>query len=131
MPAEGVARGAEAGARQGRQESAKEGALDSPFAETAVDAEFAGSADVTQKPGEGEAKTKAELDAYIANLEEKLATVGDDAQLANADLQSVLQKQQQTLQACPPSRRCCTTPPWRFCVRSAASLPARECGHAS
>ena len=31
-------------------------------------------------------------------LEEKLNTVGDDAQLANIDLQNILQKQQQTLQ---------------------------------
>ncbi len=31
-------------------------------------------------------------------LEEKLASVGDDAQLANIDLQNTLQKQQQTLQ---------------------------------
>lgn len=33
-----------------------------------------------------------------ADLEEQLATVGDDAQLANIDLQNALQKQQQTLQ---------------------------------
>ena len=31
-------------------------------------------------------------------LEERLNSVGDDAQLANVDLQNVLQKQQQTLQ---------------------------------
>jgi hypothetical protein len=31
-------------------------------------------------------------------LEEKLSSVGDDAQLANIDLQNSLQKQQQTLQ---------------------------------
>jgi hypothetical protein len=34
----------------------------------------------------------------IARWEEKLNTVGDDAQLANVDLQNMLQKQQQTLQ---------------------------------
>jgi len=41
------------------------------------------------------------LDAFadeIAKWEEKLATLGDDAQLANVDLQNMLQKQQQTLQ---------------------------------
>jgi hypothetical protein len=41
------------------------------------------------------------LDAFadeIASWEEQLNTLGDDAQLANVDLQNVLQKQQQTLQ---------------------------------
>jgi hypothetical protein len=38
------------------------------------------------------------LDNEIARWEERLGTVGDDAQLANVDLQNVLQKQQQTLQ---------------------------------
>ncbi len=42
--------------------------------------------------------TRAGLDAYIKQLEEKLNSVGDDAQLANVDLQNMLQKQQQTLQ---------------------------------
>ncbi|MEZ4270075.1 MAG: hypothetical protein R3C68_01120 [Myxococcota bacterium] len=46
----------------------------------------------------GQATTKAELDAYIQGLEEKLSSVGDDAQLANIDLQNMLQKQQQTMQ---------------------------------
>ena len=38
------------------------------------------------------------LDNEIARWEEKLNGVGDDAQLANVDLQNVLQKQQQMLQ---------------------------------
>jgi hypothetical protein len=42
--------------------------------------------------------TKAELQTYIKDLETKLDSVGDDAQLANVDLQNILQKQQQTLQ---------------------------------
>ena len=42
--------------------------------------------------------SKEELENYIADLEEQLSTVGDDAQLANIDLQNILQKQQQTLQ---------------------------------
>tara|TARA_B100000959_G_scaffold94312_1_gene100177 strand:+ start:31 stop:1536 length:1506 start_codon:yes stop_codon:yes gene_type:complete len=42
--------------------------------------------------------TKGELEDYIKKLEEMLASVGDDAQLANVDLQNMLQKQQQTLQ---------------------------------
>jgi hypothetical protein len=40
----------------------------------------------------------ATLQTEIEELEEVLETVGDDAQLANVDLQSVLQKQQQSLQ---------------------------------
>lgn len=46
----------------------------------------------------GEVTTKEDLENYIKNLEEKLSSVGDDAQLANVDLQNMLQKQQQTLQ---------------------------------
>ena len=42
--------------------------------------------------------TRQALEAYIASLEQQLASVGDDAQLANIDLQNMLQKQQQTLQ---------------------------------
>ena len=38
------------------------------------------------------------LDEIIENLEERLASTGDDAQLANIDLQSELHKQQQTIQ---------------------------------
>ena len=38
------------------------------------------------------------LDTGIEVFEEKLSSVGDDAQLANIDLQNSLQKQQQTLQ---------------------------------
>jgi hypothetical protein len=42
--------------------------------------------------------TKEGLSNYIDDLEQKLNSVGDDAQLANVDLQNMLQKQQQTLQ---------------------------------
>ena len=42
--------------------------------------------------------TVADLDNAITKYEEKLNTIGDDAQLANTDLQNILQKQQQTLQ---------------------------------
>jgi len=41
---------------------------------------------------------KSELENYIQAFEEQLNSVGDDAQLANVDLQNMLQKQQQTLQ---------------------------------
>ena len=40
----------------------------------------------------------SELEALIAQWEDKLQSVGDDAQLANIDLQNALQQQQQTLQ---------------------------------
>ncbi len=39
-----------------------------------------------------------EIGQFIKDMEEQLSTVGDDAQLANIDLQNALQKQQQTLQ---------------------------------
>lgn len=45
-----------------------------------------------------EVKGVSELDIEISGWEERLATLGDDAQLANVDLQNILQKQQQTLQ---------------------------------
>ena len=50
------------------------------------------------KSGDGTTETKEQLETYIKNLEEKLNSVGDDAQLANVDLQNMLQKQQQTMQ---------------------------------
>jgi hypothetical protein len=40
----------------------------------------------------------AQLQGMVGQWEQKLATVGDDAQLANVDLQNALQKQQQLLQ---------------------------------
>ena len=54
----------------------------------------------------GFATAKEELRELVAGMsaseirawEEKLGSVGDDAQLANVDLQNILQKQQQTLQ---------------------------------
>jgi len=39
-----------------------------------------------------------ELDAKIKKWEEELSAIGDDAQLANIDLQNAMQKQQQTMQ---------------------------------
>ncbi len=42
--------------------------------------------------------SKADLEAYVEALEDKLNTTGDDAQLANVDMQNALQRQQQTLQ---------------------------------
>lgn len=39
-----------------------------------------------------------QLDAELQRWEEALQTIGDDAQLANIDLQNALQRQQQTLQ---------------------------------
>jgi len=42
--------------------------------------------------------TVERLDATITHMEDQLASIGDDAQLANVDLQNALQKQQQALQ---------------------------------
>ena len=42
--------------------------------------------------------TRGELENYINNLDAALNSVGDDAQLANVDLQNILQKQQQYIQ---------------------------------
>lgn len=47
---------------------------------------------------QAEAKGKARTDLERARLSKRLNSVGDDAQLANVDLQNALQKQQQTLQ---------------------------------
>ena len=49
---------------------------------------------VTLKP----ITTPPELKTYISDLEGKLQSAGDDAQLANIDLQNALQNQQQALQ---------------------------------
>ena len=43
-------------------------------------------------------KSLRDLEDEIARWETKLNAIGDDAQLANVDLQNILQKQQQTLQ---------------------------------
>jgi len=43
-------------------------------------------------------KIRRQMEECASRWEEKLAEVGDDAQLANVDLQNILQKQQQTLQ---------------------------------
>lgn len=44
------------------------------------------------------AKTRKTTEDYITSIEERLSTIGEDAQLANIDLQNMLQKQQQTIQ---------------------------------
>jgi hypothetical protein len=42
--------------------------------------------------------SKAERENYVRDLDDKLNSVGDDAQLANVDLHNALQRQEQTLQ---------------------------------
>lgn len=42
--------------------------------------------------------SQTDLQSYVAGMENELNSVGDDSQLANVDLQNVLQQQQQTLQ---------------------------------
>jgi len=45
------------------------------------------------------AMNKAQYEAYLKSLEQKLGTVGEDAQLANIEMQNSLQKSQQMLQS--------------------------------
>ncbi|HEU4391440.1 MAG TPA: hypothetical protein VFV34_26810 [Blastocatellia bacterium] len=54
-----------------------------------------------------------QLANQTAKWEEKLNSIGDDAQLANIDLQNILQKQQQTLQTMSNISSCCTIRQWR------------------
>jgi hypothetical protein len=63
--------------------------------------ELAPDANPGETPSVGDPKmirTIDEMEAYIKNMEDKLSSIGDDAQLANVDLQNALQTQQQTLQ---------------------------------
>ncbi|MCH7716849.1 MAG: hypothetical protein IH876_12025 [Gemmatimonadetes bacterium] len=43
-------------------------------------------------------KSTDSIDALLSEWEEELQTIGDDAQLANVDMQNILLKQQQTMQ---------------------------------
>ena len=43
-------------------------------------------------------ETPAELEGLVETREEKLVIIGDDAQLANVNMQNMMQKMQQTLQ---------------------------------
>lgn len=52
-----------------------------------------------QAQGGAPGSARQEADARLRQLEDKLSTVGDDAQLANLDLQNALQRQQQAVQA--------------------------------
>jgi len=54
-----------------------------------------GSSDQVERGG---ITTAEELDEYLQAMEEELEGIGEDAQLANVDLQNCLQKQQQMLQ---------------------------------
>ena len=72
---------------------------DDPFQPTSFSAEFTGGEVGVKTSNDGAALTTvAELDKYIKDLESKMNSIGDDAQLANVDLQNVLQKQQQNMQ---------------------------------
>jgi hypothetical protein len=80
----------------------KEGTEAVSYDKTAFSSDYTGAGADGQpeivKSSDGATSTKEELETYIENLEEKLNSVGDDAQLANVDLQNMLQKQQQTMQ---------------------------------
>ncbi|MDP1947328.1 MAG: hypothetical protein Q8L77_07490 [Nitrospirota bacterium] len=53
---------------------------------------------IQQVQRHAETQVKARTDLEKTRLAAKLNSIGDDAQLANVDLQNILQKQQQTLQ---------------------------------
>ncbi len=55
-------------------------------------------ATLQQVTGQAHAQLKARADAARKRLADKMNTLGDDAQLANVEMQNILQKQQQTLQ---------------------------------
>lgn len=57
-----------------------------------------GALAVRAAEGNGSTDDPKTLDNYLKELDQLLNTVGDDAQLAQVDLQNVTQKQQQTLQ---------------------------------
>jgi hypothetical protein len=80
----------------------KEGTESVSYSKTAFSTDYTGASasgqpEILTNP-DGDVGTKEGLETYIENLEEKLNSVGDDAQLANVDLQNMLQKQQQTMQ---------------------------------
>ncbi|MBN1960469.1 MAG: hypothetical protein JW841_05945 [Deltaproteobacteria bacterium] len=69
------------------------------FSKTPIETQFFGDEPLIGEPdSNNKCTTKRELEDYIKELEEKMSTVGEDAQLANTDMQNTLQKQQQTLQ---------------------------------
>ena len=57
-----------------------------------------GAMNVRSPESGGSTQDPRGMDEYVKELEQLLNTVGDDAQLAQVDLQNVTQKQQQTLQ---------------------------------
>lgn len=90
---------AEAARQRGESLEQVEGQLDVDASDGTIDKVMVTNEPpfLRQVPGE-KITTKAQLDAHIQELEEALSSVGDDAQLANVDLQNALQKQQQTMQ---------------------------------
>lgn len=57
-----------------------------------------GTPTIISSPNAGIVKTEQERQNYLRYLQDKLNAVGDDAQLANIDLQNALQKQQQLVE---------------------------------
>jgi hypothetical protein len=57
-----------------------------------------GTPTIIFQQNDGIVETEQERQDYVRYLEDKLNTVGDDAQLANIDLQNALQKLQQLIQ---------------------------------
>jgi hypothetical protein len=73
--------------------------VDTSHVQAASKAQTADTGPVRWMAPEVISRSYAEIQVQIAALEQQLNSVGDDAQLANIDLQNTLQKQQQTLQA--------------------------------
>ena len=68
-----------------------------PFTKSKISGKFSGSTEATIESKEVDC-TYEELEVHIKELEEKMDMLGDDAQMANLELQNMLQKHQQTLQ---------------------------------
>jgi hypothetical protein len=78
------------------------GEVDGPTGDVNDGSGDTGGLETGPEMGNGSAGGPEDRNAYMAdyvkNLEEQLATAGEDGQLANVDLQNALQQQQQTLQ---------------------------------
>jgi hypothetical protein len=71
---------------------------DLPKSHEALLAKLSATSDATTHEARVVGERAEAVENAIKKWEESLNTIGDDAQLANVDLQNVLQKQQQTLQ---------------------------------
>jgi hypothetical protein len=81
---------------EGREFSLPDGVYSSPCGDSLT---FRGGSIVeVLQPFDPDTASKDELEAHLRNLNDQLSQVGDDAQLANTDLQNAMQKQQRTVE---------------------------------